>query len=59
MVKKLGGLLMNEKLYKVLTAVGASSIAIGVIIIVVGVVTGILSIVAGSKLLKEKQNIIF
>ncbi len=50
---------MSEKVYKVLNVVGAGSIAIGVVILVVGITTGVLSIIAGAKLLKEKQNIIF
>ncbi len=58
MIGKLGGF-MNENMYKVLHAIGASSIAIGIIVVVVGLVTGTLSIIAGAKLLKEKKNIIF
>lgn len=50
---------MGEKMHKVLNVVGAGNIAIGVVILVVGMTTGILAIIAGARLLKEKQNIIF
>ena len=44
---------MSEKLYKIVSGVGAGSIALGII---TGVSTGILMIVNGARLLKGKSD---
>ena len=45
---------MSEKLYKIVSGVGAGSI--GIITLVTGVSTGILMIVNGARLLKGKSD---
>ena len=45
---------MSEKLYKIVSGVGAGSIALGTL--VTGVSTGILMIVNGARLLKGKSD---
>ena len=40
---------MSEKLYKIVSGVGAGSIALGIITLVTGVTTGILMIVNGAR----------
>lgn len=47
---------MSEKLYKIVSGVGAGSIALGIITLVTGVFTGILMIVNGARLLKGKSD---
>ena len=47
---------MSEKLYKIVSGVGAGSIALGIITLVTGVSTGILMIVNGARLLKGKSD---
>lgn len=49
-------LLMSEKLYKIVSGVGAGSIALGIITLVTGVTTGVLMIVNGARLLKGKSD---
>ena len=53
------GDIMNEKIFKGLSHIGASGIVIGIIMIVVGLTAGILSIVAGANALTLKKNILF
>lgn len=48
--------LMSEKLYKIVSGVGAGSIALGIITLVTGVTTGVLMIVNGARLLKGKSD---
>ncbi len=50
---------MNEKLFKTMGVTGAGNIAIGIVILVVGITTGILAIISGTRLIKEKKNIMF
>ena len=50
---------MSEKTYKTMSITGAGSIAVGIVLLVVGVVCGVLYIISGSKLLKQKSEIIF
>lgn len=47
---------MSEKLYKIVSGVGAGSIGLGIITLVTGVSTGILMIVNGARLLKGKSD---
>ena len=47
---------MSEKLYKIVSGVGAGSIALGIITLVTGVTTGVLMIVNGARLLKGKSD---
>lgn len=49
---------MGEKLYKTLTAVGASNLAVGVCVLVTGVASGVLLIVNGGRLLKSRKKIL-
>ena len=42
---------MSEKLYKIVSGVGAGSIALGIITLVTGVTTGILMIVGKSDMM--------
>ena len=49
-------LLRSEKLYKIVSGVGAGSIALGIITLVTGVTTGVLMIVNGARLLKGKSD---
>ena len=50
---------MNEKLYKALGRIGASSLAIGICILIGGLSTGILLIVNGGRLLHHKAKLTF
>lgn len=50
---------MSEKIYKIMNATGAGSIAVGVVVLVSGVVCGVLAIVNGARLLRNKSDIIF
>lgn len=50
---------MSEKTYKVMTATGAGSIAVGIVILISGIACGVLAIVNGARLLKQKSDVIF
>ena len=50
---------MDQKIYKVMKAAGATNIALGVITLITGMVTGILLIIAGAKLTAGKSRILF
>lgn len=49
----------NEKLYKMMTNVGAGDLALGIVILVVGIAAGILMIINGARLLKGKSDLMF
>ena len=51
--------LMNEKIYKTMTTVGAGNIVLGVIMIVTGIAAGVITIVGGARLLKTKSGLTF
>ncbi len=51
--------LMNEKIYKTMTTVGAGNIVLGVIMIVTGIAAGVITIVGGARLLKNKSGLTF
>ena len=51
--------LMNEKIYKTMTTVGAGNIVLGVIMIVTGIAAGVITIVGGARLLKNKSGLNF
>ena len=51
--------LMNEKIYKMMTTVGAGNIVLGVIMIVTGIAAGVITIVGGARLLKNKSGLTF
>ena len=51
--------LMNEKIYKTMTTVGAGNIVLGVIMIVTGITAGVITIVGGARLLKNKSGLTF
>lgn len=51
--------LMNEKIYKAMTTVGAGNIVLGVIMIVTGIAAGVITIVGGARLLKNKSGLTF
>ena len=46
----------RQTLYKIVSGVGAGSIALGIITLVTGVTTGVLMIVNGARLLKGKSD---
>ncbi len=48
---------MNEKVFKTMGQIGASSIAIGIIMIITGVTAGILAIINGARSLGAKNKI--
>lgn len=50
---------MNEKAYKTMGFAGAANIAIGSVVIAVGVISGVLAIVAGARLLKNREGLMF
>lgn len=50
---------MNEKIYKMMTTVGAGNIVLGVIMIVTGIAAGVITIVGGARLLKNKSGLTF
>ena len=50
---------MGEKIYKTMKSVGAFNIVMGILLIVTGICTGILVMTNGSRLLKDKSEIIF
>lgn len=50
---------MQEKIYKVMGATGAATLAVGICVLVGGIVSGILLIVNGGRLLKNKGNVTF
>ena len=56
---KSAGRLMNEKIYKTMTTVGAGNIVLGVIMIVTGIAAGVITIVGGARLLKNKSGLTF
>ena len=47
---------IRDRLYKIVSGVGAGSIALGIITLVTGVTTGVLMIVNGARLLKGKSD---
>lgn len=51
--------LVNEKIYKTMTTVGAGNIVLGVIMIVTGIAAGVITIVGGARLLKNKSGLTF
>lgn len=51
--------LMNEKIYRTMTTVGAGNIVLGVIMIVTGIAAGVITIVGGARLLKNKSGLTF
>ncbi|MCM1180492.1 MAG: hypothetical protein NC347_09570 [Clostridium sp.] len=50
---------MNEKMYKTMKTVGAWNIVFGAFLIAAGVAIGVIQLVHGSRLLKEKNKILF
>lgn len=54
----LGGILLNEKIYKTMSRCGALNLAVGITVLVTGVAAGILMILGGAKLLKRKSDIL-
>lgn len=50
---------MEEKVFKTMGQTGAGTLAIGVIVLVCGIVSGILLIVNGSRLLKNREHLMF
>lgn len=53
----LGGMTVNEKIYKTMSTTGAGSVALGIIVLVTGITAGILMIVSGGVLLKRRTKI--
>lgn len=49
----------NEKIYKLMTNVGAGDLALGIIVLITGIVTGILMIINGARLLRSKSDLMF
>ncbi len=49
---------MNEKIYKVMSGTGASSLVMGIVVLVTGVTVGVMMIVNGARLLKKKTEIL-
>ena len=58
MVRKTGGNLMNEKIYKTLSHSGALTLTLGIVMLVTGVATGVLLLVNGAMLLSEKAKML-
>ena len=50
---------MNERAYKTLGIAGGASIAIGIIMIVTGIATGVIAVISGTRLLKNKEGLMF
>lgn len=57
--KKGKGLVMEERVYKIMSGAGAMNIAVGVITLVTGIVCGTLLLIGGAKLLAGKSKILF
>jgi hypothetical protein len=57
--KRMGGLIMNEKIFHSLKGIGAAGIVTGIICIVTGVTVGIIAIVSGAHALGLRKHIIF
>lgn len=50
---------MSEKVYKTIGRIGGGTLAIGICVLVGGLVSGILLIVNGSRLLKNREKLMF
>lgn len=50
---------MPEKAYQTMKHAGAWGIVMGVLLMIAGIAIGVMSIIYGSKLLKNKSEIIF
>lgn len=49
---------MNEKIYKVMSGTGVSSLILGIVVLVTGVAAGVMMIVNGARLMKKKTEIL-
>ncbi len=49
---------MNEKIYKVMSGTGVSSLVVGIVVLVVGITAGVMMVVNGARLLKRKSEIL-
>lgn len=52
-------ILMSEKVYKIMGAAGATSLAVGICVLTGGIAGGVLLIVHGARLLKSKSKLVF
>ena len=50
---------MEEKAFKSMGLVGASSIAIGIVVIGIGIGAGVIGIIGGTSLLKNRKELTF
>ena len=50
---------MEEKAFKSMGRVGASSIATGIVVIAIGTVAGVIGIIGGTSLLKNRKELTF
>lgn len=47
---------MDERVYKKMKSIGASSLVFGIVVLVVGIASGIMLIINGSRLLSHKSE---
>ena len=48
---------MNEKIYKTMSGVGTSTLALGIVVLVTGVASGIMLIINGARLITKKYEL--
>lgn len=48
---------MNEKIYKTMSGVGASTLALGIVVLATGIASGIMLIINGARLIKKKYEL--
>lgn len=51
-------LVMNEKIYKLMSSTGIASLIVGIVTLATGITAGILMIINGARLLKGKSDIL-
>ena len=55
----IGGLTMEENLYKKLKSVGTSNLVFGILIILFGIGAGVMMIINGARLLAHRSDSLF
>lgn len=59
MNKKMGGISMQERIYRTMGSVGIGNLVFGILLIIMGVSAGVISIVNGARLLRGKSKMLF
>lgn len=50
--------IMNEKIYRTISATGVGDIVVGILVITVGLAAGVIAIVNGARLLSSRKNVL-